>query len=373
MRVHGARAAARARRLRARGHARPAPLLHVRRYPDTLICRGMAAAAAACLLSVGVAPIRKVLPTPSPSASAGSVYAGSVAPFGPSSGCVAQAFRMDDRFKAWPALNSHPAAVSAIGVARRKRMQLGTGPHALALEELLQGDSLEAKLGRALAARKALDRKEFFETFEFFAQVRSSIRAESGTLIDVAGGHGLLATLFAVFERRRFSRVLVADTRRPSSFSRVAEAAREVAPWAEVEYVEGEAADMLKGDGGDLVPPRSALVCVHGCGALTDACVSIAAAAPCDTLAVMPCCYGNMGATAPPALRKALGVALAADVERTHALEASGFDVAWKAVPAVITPLNRVIVGRRRRPRAGTASPPPVQPIACSSGLEPAS
>jgi hypothetical protein len=30
--------------------------------------------------------------------------------------------------------------------------------------------------------------------------------------VDVAGGHGLLALLFAVFEWRRFQRVVVVDT-----------------------------------------------------------------------------------------------------------------------------------------------------------------
>ena len=52
-------------------------------------------------------------------------------------------------------------------------------------------------------------------------QVRSKVRASGGVLVDVAGGHGLLAVLFAVFETRRFDRFVVADTRQPDSFSKV--------------------------------------------------------------------------------------------------------------------------------------------------------
>ena len=95
----------------------------------------------------------------------------------------------------------------------------------------------------ALAARRAVDRKEFFETWEFFARVRGSLRGTA--LVDVAGGHGLLAALFAIFEAKRFPRVLVADTRQPRAFDAVRDATAEVAPWAvdKLEYVAGEEAD----------------------------------------------------------------------------------------------------------------------------------
>ena len=38
-----------------------------------------------------------------------------------------------------------------------------------------------------------MDRKEFFESTEFFARTRHKLRADGGsTLVDVAGGHGLV-------------------------------------------------------------------------------------------------------------------------------------------------------------------------------------
>ena len=138
---------------------------------------------------------------------------GFVVPFGPSA-ASSTAFAMDERFKAWPALNDVDVAAS-VGVGRRNRLD----PRQQPLETLFEGDALQKRLARALTSRRAVDRKEFFETFEFFTQVRSSLRPSAdsvddgtATLVDVAGGHGLLALLFAVFEWRRYQRVIVVDT-----------------------------------------------------------------------------------------------------------------------------------------------------------------
>ena len=45
-------------------------------------------------------------------------------------------------------------------------------------------------------------------------------------------------------------------------------------------------------------------------------------------------------------------MALAADIERTAYLEERGYRVDWRALPRVITPLNRIIIAKR----AGGAS-----------------
>mmetsp|Transcript_21144 Transcript_21144/g.62737 ORF Transcript_21144/g.62737 Transcript_21144/m.62737 type:complete len:100 (-) Transcript_21144:58-357(-) len=69
----------------------------------------------------------------------------------------------------------------------------------------------------------------------------------------------------------------------------------------------------------------------------------------------MPCCYGHSLAAqaAPLALRKSLGVALAADVQRTFTLEAAGYAVQWRHVPAACTPMNRILIARRTRAHRG--------------------
>ena len=160
----------------------------------------------------GDVPARSPLPA-LVRARASSSPGGFAVPFGPSA-ASSTAFAMDERFRAWPALNDCEVAAS-VGVGRRSRLD----PRLASLESLFEGDALQKRLARALTSRQAVDRKEFFETFEFFTQVRSSLRpslasseAGAAVLVDVAGGHGLLALLFAVFEWRRFQRVVVVDT-----------------------------------------------------------------------------------------------------------------------------------------------------------------
>lgn len=270
-------------------------------------------------------------------------------PFGPSQGSSTP-FAMEARFRAFKALNEAGAAGSA-GVADRRR---------LVPSPLFDGGGLQARLARALVERRCVDRKEFFETFEFFSATRSALRcgpgAGEGLLVDVAGGHGLLACLFATFEWRRFDRVLVLDTRRPASHDAILEAVASVAPWAveRLAYVAGGEADLLQGGGARHLEAGCAVACVHGCNTLTDGVLARAAEAGAHSVAVMPCCYGGVAEKigAPPALARALGVALAADVQRTYQMEERGYAVGWRALPSAITPMNRVLVARARAPCA---------------------
>ena len=51
-----------------------------------------------------------------------------------------------------------------------------------------------------------------------------------------------------------------------------------------------------------------------------------------------------------PAARQAeLGTRLAFDIDRTYRLEAAGYRVRWDAIPEEITPMNRVLIGTRRK------------------------
>ena len=262
---------------------------------------------------------------------------------------------MDERFRSWPTL-SDPNLAAAVGVSQRHRLQLlHEGAEYDPLATLLKGDTLQARLSRALVARRAIDRKEFFETWEFFARTRSSLKPSAadggGMLVDVAGGHGLAAVLFAVFEWQRFRRVLVLDTRKPKAADDIFSAAAEVAPWvaSRLEYISGEQAD-LRGAGARQLTNGCAVACVHGCNDLTDAVLAAADERGAASVAVMPCCYGGVAKASPPALRRSLGVALAADIERTYWLEERDWDVKWRAIPKAISPMNRIVLARRRAP-----------------------
>lgn len=106
----------------------------------------------------------------------------------------------DAQFKAWPSLNEEKAANLALGFTSRRRLDQPQDP-------LFIGSSLQARLSRELASRKALDRKEFFEAFEFFAQTKDQLGGPKGgdpvVLVDAAGGHGLLGILCACLEPSR--------------------------------------------------------------------------------------------------------------------------------------------------------------------------
>ena len=253
----------------------------------------------------------------------------------------------DARFKAWPTLNQSPAAAAAAGVSKRARLELGSPP----LEALWPGSTLAERFSRELALRHAVDRKEFFETWEFFAQARSGLQCAEGcaVFIELAAGHALLGVLVALFEPRRFRRVVVADRTRPASFDAVLAAAVAVSP-SVADRVEYAVEDFLAGDS-QLLPRGAAIACVHACKSLTDAIILAASAAAVESVVCMPCCYPHAAAAlqAPVALRRSLGVSMAADVQRTYTLEAAGYEVTWRHIPALITPMNRVLLARMRR------------------------
>ena len=165
-------------------------------------------------------------------------------------------------------------------------------------------------------------------------------------MVEVAGGHGLLSILCAVFHSKRFSRIIIADFKRPASFDTILDAASEVAPWIRgiVEYRE---ADFTTSPG--LLPEGCAVCCVHGCNSLTDKVVKAVIESKAHSFACMPCCYAHAEAAeaAPKAVRSSLGVAVAADVMRTLRLEEAGYAVTWRHIPRAITPMNRVLLARR--------------------------
>ena len=101
--------------------------------------------------------------------------------------------------------------------------------------------------------------------------------------------------------------------------------------------------DKVAINGGSDGKSQVSLIAVHACGLLTDAALDLAIrlTAP---IAVMPCCYSGTAKSAPLGPRRALGVSLAADVDRSYRLDSSGFLVDWSAIPFEITAMNRIII-----------------------------
>jgi hypothetical protein len=197
-----------------------------------------------------------------------------------------------------------------------------------------KGGSLAAALGRAVCEAGCLPRKEFFEAWEVARRVRRRFRG--GRVVDVAGGHGLLAQALLLLDDSSPS-ALVVDVALPPSNARLH--ASLVAIWPRLrDRVAFAAADVdgVAVERGDLI------VSCHACGELTDRVLDLAVRAR-ARVAVLPCCH--IASDAPDVLAGWMDPALALDVERAHRLVRAGYDVWTQVIPADITPKNRLLLG----------------------------
>src|SRR6185503_19399544 len=103
-----------------------------------------------------------------------------------------------------------------------------------------------------------LPRKELYEAWEVARRVRRLFRG--GRVVDLAGGHGLLAQTMILLDDSS-SGALVVDKKLPSSCAKLHEAL--VAAWprlsARVEFVEGDLGSV------EIVPSDLVVSC-HACG-----------------------------------------------------------------------------------------------------------
>jgi hypothetical protein len=197
------------------------------------------------------------------------------------------------------------------------------------------GDSLFERLGRAVCAAECLPRKELYEAWEMARRVRRRLRG--GRVVDVAGGHGLLAAVMLLLDDGSPEGIVV-DPSRPASSAALFEAL--TATWPRLAVVRHAAVtlDAFALEPGDVV------VSCHACGALTDHVLDAAATAR-TSVAVLPCCH-DCPPTAGGPLDGWLDAALAIDVQRALALERRGYTVWTQTIPADITPKNRLLIGR---------------------------
>ena len=201
-------------------------------------------------------------------------------------------------------------------------------------------DSLQDTLIRSIADQHALSIKEIIETFEFFARVRKTIKADC--VADLCCGHGLLGLLFAIFERK-VNRVILLDKFEPDNRAKLIAATSAVAPWI-VDKVESEQAKIESAQ--TRLPQGCSVISAHACGVLSDRCIDIAINKE-SQLAILPCCYPKSACGAPLAIRTAFGLSAAYDIDRTYRLAAAGYLVRWMEIPKLITPMNRILVAKK--------------------------
>jgi hypothetical protein len=197
------------------------------------------------------------------------------------------------------------------------------------------GTSLFDRLGRTVCAAGCLPRKELFEAWEVAKRVRRLFRG--GRIVDLAGGHGLLAHALLLLDDSSAAAVVV-DEALPASASKLHEAL--VSAWprltGRVTFVECEVADFA-------VTSSDVVVSCHACGRLTDEVLGLAANAG-ARVAVLPCCHSERDPDRVP-LTGWLDGPLAADVARATRLEQRGYRVWAQTIPADITPKNRLLLG----------------------------
>ncbi|MGE0360674.1 MAG: methyltransferase [Vicinamibacterales bacterium] len=194
--------------------------------------------------------------------------------------------------------------------------------------------SLFDRLGRAVCTAGCLPRKELYEAWELARRVRRRFRG--GRVVDVGGGHGLLAYAMLLLDRTSPGAVVV-DPTPPPSAAALRESLRAV--WPNLPPVTHTAAPLERFS----VAPGDVVVSCHACGALTDRVLERAAEAR-ARVAVLPCCHVVEHAQ-PPALAGWMDATLAIDARRAVALEQRGYTVWTAAIPAAITPKHRVLMG----------------------------
>lgn len=200
------------------------------------------------------------------------------------------------------------------------------------------GDTLFDRVGRAVCGAGCLPRKELYEAWEVGRRTRRLFRG--GRVIDVGGGHGLLAHLMLLLDDTSPTAVVVDPAVAPSSS---AVQAALVEGWPRLEGRVSFVSDKL-----DAVTLGSTdvLVSCHGCGALTDQVLDAAAGAR-ARVAVLPCCH-DAETCDPGPLLGWMDLALAIDTMRATRLEARHYDVRTQTIPAGITPKNRLLLGEAR-------------------------
>jgi len=199
-------------------------------------------------------------------------------------------------------------------------------------------ETLFGRVARAVCHAGCLPRKELYEAWEVARRARRIFRG--GRVVDLGAGHGLLAQIMLILDDSSPVAVAV-DKAIPASAARLHETL--VSAWprlsGRVSFVEGalEAIELLADD---------VVVSSHACGALTDLVLDRAVVAR-ARVAVLPCCH-DLAVNDAGSLTGWVDAPLAIDIRRAQKLEERGYDVRTQAIPAEITPKNRLLLAAPR-------------------------
>jgi hypothetical protein len=200
------------------------------------------------------------------------------------------------------------------------------------------GRTLFDRIGRVVCETGCLPRKELYEAWEVARRTRRWFRG--GRVIDLGAGHGLVAHIMLLLDDSSPDALLV-DVRQPPSAARLHDAL--VAAWPRLA---GRLSFMTGGPDDVCVRPDDIVVSCHACGAFADQVIARAVSSR-ARLAVLPCCHDRATGDA-GGLTGWMDVALAIDAARALRLRAAGYTIRTQAIPAAITPKNRLLLGAPR-------------------------
>jgi hypothetical protein len=200
------------------------------------------------------------------------------------------------------------------------------------------GESLFARLARAVCEAECLPRKELFESWEVARRVRRRIRGHR--VIELAAGHALVSYLLLLLDDTSEGAIAVDAKQVPSGGPLETTL---VARWPRLE---GRVERRVEDVSSVTLGPEDLVVSVHACGALSDVVIERAIRAR-ARLALLPCCHDEDTCDTGDLLGF-LPIPLAVDVTRVARLRAAGYDVFAQTIPEEITPHNRLILGLPR-------------------------
>lgn len=196
-------------------------------------------------------------------------------------------------------------------------------------------DTLFHRVARAVCHAGYLPRKELYEAWEMARRVRRLFRG--GRVIDLGAGHGLLAQVMLLLDDSSPNAVVV-DKTLPASSAKLHEVLVQAWPRlsGRIAFVAGALEDVE-------ILHTDVVVSSHGCGALTDRVLSRAVAAS-ARVAVLPCCHDLASGDA-GGLSGWVDGPVAIDIVRAMRLTQQGYRIWTQAIPALITPKNRLLLG----------------------------
>ncbi len=197
------------------------------------------------------------------------------------------------------------------------------------------GDTLFDRIGRAVCEAGCLPRKELYEAWEMARRVRRVCRG--GRIVDLAGGHGLLAHVMLLLDDTSPAAVVV-DAVLPPSHRTLHDAM--VSAWPRLA---GRVAFEARRFEAVALTSADLVVSCHACGSLTDVVLALAAAAR-ARVAVLPCCHDHVQGDA-GALAGWMPADLAIDAVRATRLRQQGYRIWTKTIPIEVTPRNRLLIG----------------------------